>query len=169
MNSLFAHRSSDGDAIYDLLSTTPEKQLALREARAGGVFVEGVSWERAVDAAAAVEALARGNARRRVAATALNASSSRSHALFRARLSNGGTLTMVDLAGSERSKRANTDGAALREGAAINASLSALGACVRAAVSSTTQRGARAVMHPKTCFCSDKQCINTSCLSSNVL
>ena len=81
-----------------------------------------------------VNLLQRGNRRRTSAATALNAQSSRSHAIFRLQLqttrrrdNNGATtvvqqsvLNLVDLAGSENSKQAGISGMQKRETGKIN-------------------------------------------------
>lgn len=75
---------------------------------------------------------------RHVAATKMNATSSRSHNIFMVRLEqaeniNGkdhirvGILNLVDLAGSERQSKTGAEGDRLKEAAAINLSLSTLG------------------------------------------
>uniref|UniRef100_A0A7S4R3V9 Kinesin motor domain-containing protein n=1 Tax=Alexandrium monilatum TaxID=311494 RepID=A0A7S4R3V9_9DINO len=84
---------------------------------------------------------------RAVASTMLNAASSRSHAIFTLELTieDPGVLTrsarthFVDLAGSERTSRAQTEGRRLKEGVAINQSLTVLGRVI-----STLSSGARA-------------------------
>lgn len=114
-----------------------------------------------------------GNKRRVTVATAMNVTSSRSHAVFMVKLhkmaakqqqAQGGIpsspregasvvddrqmttarINLVDLAGSERQSKANTGGAALREGCAINQSLSALGMVIKA-LSDATQKGGAGV------------------------
>eukprot|EP00928_Gymnodinium_smaydae_P036088 TRINITY_DN2526_c0_g1_i3.p1 TRINITY_DN2526_c0_g1~~TRINITY_DN2526_c0_g1_i3.p1 ORF type:complete len:889 (-),score=227.36 TRINITY_DN2526_c0_g1_i3:68-2734(-) len=76
-----------------------------------------------------------GSANRQTSATAMNASSSRSHCVFtfkinmRTESGNGrfvSATNLVDLAGSERSKRTGATDERLKEGAAINQSLSTL-------------------------------------------
>ena len=74
---------------------------------------------------------------RRTEATAVNSTSSRSHALITLRVGvDGGPegrLTLLDCAGSEWAADSDTHGAQRRkEGAEINASLHALKQCVRA-------------------------------------
>jgi regulator of replication initiation timing len=84
--------------------------------------------------------LARGTAARRIGETRMNRESSRSHCVLtltvESRTCKEGEagavvrtarLNLVDLAGSERSAQAETEGARLREAAAINRSLLALG------------------------------------------
>lgn len=69
-------------------------------------------------------------------ATAMNSASSRSHLIFMIQLKTenlvsgaktNATLTLVDLAGSERIAKSGVTGDGLKEAAAINKSLSALG------------------------------------------
>jgi len=87
--------------------------------------------------------LAEGGRGRATASTAMNAASSRSHALVSVRLQlpgapgspNAGgvsTLHLVDLAGSERVEKSEATGATLKEALSINKSLSALGDVVAA-------------------------------------
>jgi len=88
------------------------------------------------------EVLAFGNTNRAVAATAMNAKSSRSHAVFTIdlRISHGGVagkdmqskIHFVDLAGSEKQKKTHASGERLQEGIAINVSLSALSRVIQA-------------------------------------
>lgn len=84
-----------------------------------------------------------GNSSRHVAATKMNAESSRSHAIFLLELVQANArnpnekgkksiVNMVDLAGSERSGAAGTSGTTLAEGSNINKSLSTLGRCINA-------------------------------------
>lgn len=79
-----------------------------------------------------------GHNNRHVAATKMNAVSSRSHSIFMIRLEQAqqidgkdhikvGLLNMVDLAGSERQSKTGAEGQRLKEAAAINLSLSTLG------------------------------------------
>ncbi len=92
-----------------------------------------------------------GSKSRTVAATNMNETSSRSHAIFTLVFSQtpSGEATstpalvsridLVDLAGSERANKTGAHGVRLREGASINQSLSTLGkvrppACVRVCV-----------------------------------
>jgi hypothetical protein len=90
-------------------------------------------------------ALAAGLSRRRFSETRPNRHSSRSHVLFSlvveatntiTGVESRGKLTLVDLAGSERVNRSEVTGEELKEAAAINSSLSALGDVVSALIGS---------------------------------
>jgi hypothetical protein len=110
-----------------------------------GVFVSNltdvvVEKEEEMDAV-----LSRGLHHRTVGATAMNAESSRSHAIFTVIIEmntkddstgkdhiRAGKLNLVDLAGSERQKKTGATGDRLKEGSKINLSLSALGNVISA-------------------------------------
>mmetsp|Transcript_30343 Transcript_30343/g.96827 ORF Transcript_30343/g.96827 Transcript_30343/m.96827 type:complete len:457 (+) Transcript_30343:291-1661(+) len=92
-----------------------------------------------------LEYIALGNRNRVVGSTHMNEHSSRSHAILTLYLSSrdkddpdglwtraDSKLHLVDLAGSERAKQTQATGQRLKEGAAINTSLSALGNVVNA-------------------------------------
>eukprot|EP00457_Paulinella_chromatophora_P000301 gb/GEZN01000301.1/.p1 GENE.gb/GEZN01000301.1/~~gb/GEZN01000301.1/.p1 ORF type:complete len:1631 (-),score=341.13 gb/GEZN01000301.1/:204-5063(-) len=126
------------DHIYDLL-TSDSVALNLREDQKRGVFVDGQTEELITGPADALKLLERGQASRRVAETAMNRESSRSHCVFSLSLTSKKTsedgltterfarFNLIDLAGSERQKMTNTSGLRLKEASRINASLSALG------------------------------------------
>ena len=91
----------------------------------------------------------RGTQARTVAATAMNATSSRAHTIVELRVRRreadgsevSSKISLVDLAGSERSSATGATGARLKEGAAINKSLSALGNCIAALAERSSTRG----------------------------
>ena len=149
------------ELVHDLLgegSDPTARALSVREDRSEGVWIEGATWHRVRSTAEGMALLLRGHKARAVAATRLNAHSSRSHAVFvirtEQRVAKGGggsskragsavsgsagaqllrgTLHLVDLAGSERAKRSGVVGLHLSELRAINLSLSALGNCIAA-------------------------------------
>ena len=83
-----------------------------------------------------------GNQRRTTEPTAMNVTSSRSHAVFQVRVERRdreaatlGKLSLIDLAGSERASQTHNSGMRLLEGANINRSLLALGNCINALAS----------------------------------
>ena len=79
------------------------------------------------------------NKRRHVAATKMNAESSRSHSIFSIIVERGdgkvGKLSLIDLAGSERVGKTGATGDQLKEGIEINKSLSALKSVILALTS----------------------------------
>lgn len=117
--------------------------LAVREDKTGAVTLPGLTTVPVPSAAAATPLIAAALAARATDATAMNASSSRSHCLFTLRISmehaltaqkRSGVLTLADLAGSERLDKSGSGGSEklLRETQAINKSLSLLSTCLMA-------------------------------------
>ncbi|KAJ2780881.1 hypothetical protein H4R18_003211 [Coemansia javaensis] len=118
--------------------------------RGNEAFVDGVTEVRVRSVRDLVRVLIHGQMRRSVHATGLNAGSSRSHALFQAKLvrvrrdaqivplssvpseaqASVRTMTVVDLAGSERAKRTLNQGDRLAEAGKINVSLMTLKKCL---------------------------------------
>lgn len=93
-----------------------------------------------------------GNMLRHVASTAMNATSSRSHAVFEILvkqvtdvegkgIAKTARVQLVDLAGSERQSKTMASGAELKEGAAINQSLSTLGLVISEVVKQQVSSG----------------------------
>jgi len=113
-----------------------------------GVYIPGLT-EAACQAPEDVQKLMDfGTKKRVVASTQMNATSSRSHAVFTVRLQNlegsppapgkkderkalSAKINLIDLAGSERQSKTGSEGATLKEGCAINQSLSALGLVIK--------------------------------------
>ncbi len=132
------------EEIKDLLAD-PKKigkdkvKCEIKEDPDKGVFVKGLTEMVVENEADLNKMLDKGQANRTVAATAMNAESSRSHSIFTVIVEasstdetgreniRAGKLNLVDLAGSERQKKTGASGDLLREGANINKSLSALG------------------------------------------
>ncbi|ETE73804.1 Kinesin-like protein KIF18B, partial [Ophiophagus hannah] len=124
------------EQIYDLLE--PKGPLAIREDPEKGVLVQGLSVHKPKSAMQVLEMLKQGNLNRTQHPTDINATSSRSHAIFQICVKQQNLvvgmhqdqlmakMSLVDLAGSERASAANTNGERLREGANINRSLLAL-------------------------------------------
>ena len=134
------------EEIKDLLIDPKIKQTCdIKEHPDKGVYVKGLSEEVVENELDLQALLDKGQTNRTVAATAMNAESSRSHSIFSIVVEasftdkesgkenlRAGKLNLVDLAGSERQKKTGASGALLREGAKINLSLSALGNVISA-------------------------------------
>jgi kinesin family protein 4/21/27 len=138
-----------GEDVFDLLSSSSSRQndvasrtsLPVREDETGRVFVQGQTDIEVKGPTGTLEVLAMGSHNRVTASTAMNAGSSRSHAVFTILLeqtvkSSGSDddvhcmsskLTFVDLAGSERIKRTGAEGQRMKEGIQINSGLFNLG------------------------------------------
>ena len=152
-----------GEEVYDLLdvsaSTSNRISLAVREDESGRIFVQGQREVTVGSAESTLEVLSSGARHRITASTAMNAGSSRSHAVFTllleqkirgADIDNNSSdnnnsdhpeetiqllsskLTFVDLAGSERIKRTGAEGQRLKEGIQINSGLFNLGQVINA-------------------------------------
>ena len=106
----------------------------------GGLTLTGQQSKGVVSVDDCMGVLAEGARNRATGATAMNASSSRSHAIFTLALqiktadgkSFAPKLHFVDLAGSERAKRTGASGERLQEGIQINKGLLALGNVINA-------------------------------------
>ncbi|KAF4678035.1 hypothetical protein FOL47_006987 [Perkinsus chesapeaki] len=140
------------EQVQDLLvhpRNRPKKGLDIRESKQLGVFVQGIT-SRAVDSFATIErVVAEGTSNRTVGATLMNATSSRAHTVisieFRQISIMGekkgirmSRINLVDLAGSEKAGQTGASGDRLKEGCAINKSLSALGNVISALADKAT-------------------------------
>ncbi|XP_066513217.1 kinesin-like protein KIF18A isoform X1 [Hoplias malabaricus] len=133
----FSYLEVYNEQIRDLLANSGP--LAVREDSAKGVVIQGLTLHQPRSAEHILEALDYGNRNRTQHPTDVNASSSRSHAVFQIYLRQQdktaslnpnvrvAKMSLIDLAGSERASATNAKGARLREGANINRSLLALG------------------------------------------
>jgi kinesin family protein 5 len=130
------------ERVRCLLDETGKKEnLNVRQDKVKGVYVENVTEEYVTSGEEGMEVFERGSKNRAVAATGMNAGSSRSHAVFQIELiqtdhSSGSEtsskITMCDLAGSETAKKTGAKGQQMEEAKAINKSLSALGQVIKA-------------------------------------
>ncbi|CAG9767190.1 unnamed protein product [Ceutorhynchus assimilis] len=133
--------------IRDLLNPS-SGYLELREdSRGRSIHVAGLTEISTTSTDEIMQLLEKGNKARTIEPTAMNQTSSRSHALLsvtvrhtvpvnkkdhlRMRIKQG-RLFMIDLAGSERANKTKNRGKRLQEGAHINRSLLALGNCINA-------------------------------------
>jgi kinesin family protein 1 len=133
------------ERVRDLLNPSNKGNLRVREHPSTGPYVEDLA-KLVVQSFPEIEHLMdEGNKARTVAATNMNETSSRSHAVFTltltqkrhdAQTSMSGErvakISLVDLAGSERAQSTGATGARLKEGAEINRSLSTLGRVIAA-------------------------------------
>lgn len=131
------------EEVRDLLSDKNGKQaqqLKIRETLNGEVYVSGLCAKEVKSSQEIAAFVEEASTRRVVASTAMNAVSSRSHAICSFKISGvleGGEkftskLTLVDLAGSERIKKTGAQGDRQLEGIMINKSLMTLGQVVSA-------------------------------------
>ncbi|CAK6973398.1 kinesin-like protein KIF18A [Scomber scombrus] len=138
----FSYLEVYNEQIRDLLANAGP--LAVREDSSKGVVVQGLTLHQPKSAEHILEALDSGNRNRTQHPTDMNATSSRSHAVFQVYLRQQdrtaslnpnvcvAKMSLIDLAGSERASATNAKGARLREGANINRSLLALGNVINA-------------------------------------
>lgn len=138
--------SSDSNSF----STSPNRndELTIRT-NGNGEVVVNVEQKKVNNADEALAVLVQGNAHRTVAATKMNAHSSRSHSVFRLTVKSRSAddesfrvsdFNLVDLAGSESLKSTKNTGIRQREGATINKSLLALTTVIQALSQPTKKR-----------------------------
>ncbi|XP_075568524.1 kinesin-like protein KIF18A [Pelecanus crispus] len=130
------------EQIRDLLVNSGP--LAVHEDTQKGVVVQGLTLHQPKSAEEILQMLDYGNKNRTQHPTDVNASSSRSHAVFQIYLRQQdktasinqnvriAKMSLIDLAGSERASVTNAKGARFREGTNINRSLLALGNVINA-------------------------------------
>ncbi|XP_043071949.1 chromosome-associated kinesin KIF4 [Drosophila grimshawi] len=126
------------EQFYDLFSPNRREDsiVDIREDK-NGIFMRGLTEVEVTGAKQVASELMRGSSGRAVASTAMNESSSRSHAIFTlsvvAKQKTGqksvikSKFHLVDLAGSERCAKTMTSGDRFKEGVNINKGLLALG------------------------------------------
>ena len=134
------------EKIRDLFNPKQEvPSLKVRESPKLGIYVEGLKKMEVTSYADVERLMELGNNLRTVAQTNMNAVSSRSHSVLTILLTqtrvNRETMTasdmtskinLIDLAGSERQGKTGATGTRLKEGSAINQSLTALGNVIEA-------------------------------------
>ncbi|KAI6783531.1 Kinesin-like protein-like protein [Emericellopsis cladophorae] len=139
------------ERVRDLLNPANKGNLRVREHPSTGPYVEDLA-KLVVSGFQEIEHLMdEGNKARTVAATNMNETSSRSHAVFTLMLTQKkmdtetkmeaekvAKISLVDLAGSERANSTGATGARLKEGAEINRSLSTLGRVIAALADMST-------------------------------
>ncbi|XP_049516833.1 kinesin-like protein KIF11 [Dermacentor silvarum] len=136
------------EQLFDLLGTKNEKEMKIFDdpSNKGAVIIKGLEEITVHNREEVLFILQKGAAKRRTAATLLNATSSRSHTLFTVtihiremtqdgeELVKTGKLNLVDLAGSENIGRSGAIDRRAREAANINQSLLTLGRVITALV-----------------------------------
>ena len=122
-------------------SSRPKGGLKVREHKTLGVYVQDLG-KHPVDSYEAIEEkMDEGQCNRSIGSTQMNATSSRAHTVitieFKQVIQEGGrtmekvsTINLVDLAGSEKAGQTGATGDRLKEGCAINQSLTTLGQCI---------------------------------------
>lgn len=123
------------DLFAERKKTQNYENPRIRQHPTKGVFVEGLKRNPVTNATQCKAFMENGAAERAMAPTKMNATSSRSHAVFQIQLSQldglkgtqkVATINLVDLAGSERVKQSEVEGDAFNEAKNINKSLSTL-------------------------------------------
>lgn len=149
------------ERVRDLLNPSNKGNLKVREHPSTGPYVEDLA-KLVVRSFPEIENLMdEGNKARTVAATNMNETSSRSHAVFTLTLTQKkkdddtkmeaerqAKISLVDLAGSERANSTGATGSRLKEGAEINRSLSTLGRVIAALADASTGKKKAANMVP---------------------
>jgi len=133
------------EKVRDLLNPKNKGNLRVREHPSLGPYVEDLSKLVVKDFNDIENLMDEGNKARTVAATNMNETSSRSHAVFTLVLTQKrkdeqtnleaekvSRISLVDLAGSERANSTGATGSRLKEGANINRSLTTLGKVIAA-------------------------------------
>ncbi|RXG56764.1 Kinesin-like protein, partial [Armadillidium vulgare] len=133
------------ERVRDLLNPKNKNNLRVREHPLLGPYVEDLSKLAVTNFLDIHDLIDEGNKARTVAATNMNETSSRSHAVFTMVLTQRrhddttslstekvSKISLVDLAGSERADSTGAKGTRLKEGANINKSLTTLGKVISA-------------------------------------
>ncbi|KAI8639944.1 hypothetical protein BD408DRAFT_434717 [Parasitella parasitica] len=144
------------EKVRDLLNPKNKGNLKVREHPSLGPYVEDLSRLVVTSFQDIDHLMDEGNKARTVAATNMNETSSRSHAVFTVFLTQKrlddltkletekvARISLVDLAGSERANSTGATGARLKEGANINRSLTTLGKVIAGLAEQSSQEGKR--------------------------
>lgn len=133
------------EKVRDLLDSNPSKPaLVVRQHPSMGFYADGLKTVPVGSYTEIDQRVEEGTKNRTVAATKMNATSSRAHTIVCIKfiqksineageeMAKSSEVNLVDLAGSERVESTGATGDRLKEGAAINQSLSCLGNCISA-------------------------------------
>lgn len=146
------------EQVWDLFNPASKKPggLKVREHPKVGIYVDGLKELVVKSYPEISDLMEKGSQARTVASTNMNATSSRAHTIFAIKLTqteierDGGKeikrdktskISLIDLAGSERAGDTGASGDRLKEGCAINQSLSALGNVISALVKQSNAKG----------------------------
>ena len=149
------------ERVRDLLNPSTKGNLKVREHPSTGPYVEDLAKLVVRSFPEIQHLMDEGNKARTVAATSMNETSSRSHAVFTLTVTQKrhdvetsmdtekvAKISLVDLAGSERATSTGATGARLKEGAEINRSLSTLGRVIAALADLSTGKKKNISMVP---------------------
>ncbi|GLH09165.1 Kinesin-like protein unc-104 [Gryllus bimaculatus] len=149
------------ERVRDLLNPKNKGNLRVREHPLLGPYVEDLSKLAVTSYQDIHDLIDEGNKARTVAATNMNETSSRSHAVFTIFFTQQRTdattelttekvskISLVDLAGSERADSTGAKGTRLKEGANINKSLTTLGKVISALAEIATKKKKKADFIP---------------------
>lgn len=133
------------EEVRDLFNPSSKRRggLKVREHPKKGPYVEGLFKAKVTSYEQVQKLMDEGSKVRTIASTKMNATSSRAHTVFMfyftqttefqgKKSEKVSQINLVDLAGSERADKTGASGQRLKEGSAINQSLSSLGNCINA-------------------------------------
>ncbi|XP_014670393.1 PREDICTED: kinesin-like protein unc-104 [Priapulus caudatus] len=149
------------ERVRDLLNPKHKNNLRVREHPVLGPYVEDLSKLAVQNYQDIYDLMDEGNKSRTVAATNMNETSSRSHAVFTIVFSQNrydkqtnlttekvSKISLVDLAGSERADSTGAKGTRLKEGANINKSLTTLGKVISGLAEMSSKKKKKAEFIP---------------------
>lgn len=128
------------EKVKDLLDPTKDN-LSVHEEKSKGIYIADVTETYVTDEREVYGVMKLGQSNRSIAATNMNAESSRSHSIFIMTVTQSnledmscktGKLYLVDLAGSEKIAKTGATGQTLEEAKTINKSLTTLGKVITA-------------------------------------
>lgn len=169
------------ERVRDLLNPSNKNNLRVREHPLLGPYVEDLSKLAVQSYEDIGKLIDEGNKARTVAATNMNETSSRSHAVFTIIFTQKkydattkmtgervSKISLVDLAGSERADSTGAKGTRLKEGANINKSLTTLGKVISALAEVSADLGKSSKKKKKTDFIPYRDSVLTWLLRENL-